>query len=289
MLRANSLAGFMEFDYNEFTAAAVEAVRSHHAWHRVVSIDLETKIEKKTDFLTGERLLAIGLARRTGNEVEIKTFRLKDESDGAEIELLYEAARWLAPVRPLILLGYNIAGYDYPLLNMKLKWHDDLLRAQVPDARFAAQNGAPSSLRLEAGGKKPIFPREYWALKDALTRSYVLDMMHPLRYAIAEHDRTTAKYKSLSDVVSHARFEKVALMRRKHLAAGTDQEHKGKVIYDMWRTHDPNFERYLEGDVHDVLLLAEELFGVTASERPSSPSLGGIRASSDPPDGSPPQ
>jgi len=244
----------MEFDYNEFTAAVVEAVRSHNAWHRVVSIDLETKIEKKTDFLTGERLLAMGLARRVGSDVEVKTFRLKDESDEAEIELLYEAARHLAPVRPLILLGYNIAGYDYPLLSMKLKWHDDLLRAQVPE------------------GERPVFPREYWALKDALTRAFVLDMMHPLRYAIAAHDNSTPKYKSLSDVVSHARFEKVALMRRKQLAAGTDTEHKGKVIYDLWKNKNPDFERYLEGDVHDVLLLAEELFGVTSRPSQARPS-----------------
>jgi len=257
----------MDFDYNELASAAVESVRSHSAWHRAVSIDLETKIEKKSDFLTGERLLAIGLARRAGSGVEVKTFTLKDESDEAEIELLYEAARWLAPVRPLILLGYNIAGYDYPLLNMKLKWHDDLLRAAAPE------------------GEKPIFPREYWALKDALTRAYVLDMMHPLRYAIAAHDNLTPKYKSLADVVSHARFEKVALMRRKHLVAGTDKmpppggnspaslatENKGKVIYDMWRTRNPDFERYLEGDVHDVLLLAEEMYGITASLRPSAP------------------
>jgi DNA polymerase elongation subunit (family B) len=234
----------MAFDYNELAAAAVEAVRSQGQWHRAVSIDLETKIEKKEDFLTGERLLGIGLARRAEGKVETKTFILKDESDEAEIELLYEAARWLAPVRPLILLGYNIAGYDYPLLNMKLKWHDDLLRAAAPE------------------GEKPRFPREYWALKDAATRACVLDMLHPLRYALAEHDGTTPKYKSLADVVSHARFEKVALMRRKQLAQGETSEHKGKIIYDLWRAHNPDFARYLEGDVHDVLLLAEELYGV---------------------------
>ncbi len=236
----------MQLDYNSFTESVVDVVKQANAWHRAVSIDLETKIEKKEDFLTGERLLGIGLARRTGSSVETRTFSLKDESDEAEIELLYEAARWLAPVRPLILLGYNIAGYDYPLLNLKLKWHDDLLRAQMPE------------------GEKPKFPREYWALKDALTRAYVLDMMHPLRYAIAEHDNSTPKYKSLSDVVAHARFEKVALMRRKQLAAGTSTENKGKVIYNMWKSRDPNFARYLEGDVHDVLLLAEALFGVTS-------------------------
>lgn len=234
----------MQLDYGSFTESVVEIVKRENAWHRAVSIDLETKIEKKEDFLTGERLLGIGLARRTGSGVETKTFTLKDESDEAEIELLYEAARWLSPIRPLILLGYNIAGYDYPLLNLKLKWHDDLLRASAPE------------------GEKPKFPREYWALKDALTRAFVLDMMHPLRYALAEHDGTTPKYKSLADVVAHARFGKAALMRRKQLAEGESQEHKGKIIYDLWRTKNPDFERYLEGDVHDVLLLAEELYGI---------------------------
>ena len=248
--------------YDELASSLVETIRSRGGWHRAVSIDLETKIEKKSDFLTGERLLAIGIARRTGASVEIRAFRLKDESDDAEIELLYEAARHLAPVHPLLLLGYNIAGYDYPLLSMKLKWHDDLLRSRLPDARFAAQNGAPSSPRLEAGGQKPIFPREYWALKDALTRAFVLDMMHPLRFALAAHDNLTPKYKSLADVVAHQRFADVSLMRRKQLAQGTSTENKGQVIYEMWKSHDPDFERYLEGDVHDVLLLAEELYGV---------------------------
>ncbi|MCX6770481.1 MAG: hypothetical protein NTX79_00330 [Candidatus Micrarchaeota archaeon] len=233
--------------YDELASSLVETIRSRGEWHRAVSIDLETKIEKKTDFLTGERLLAIGVARRAGSEAEVRTFRLKDESDDAEIELLYEAARHLAPIRPLLLLGYNIAGYDYPLLSMKLKWHDDLLRARMPE------------------GEKPHFPREYWALKDALTRAFVLDMMHPLRFAIAQHDNATPKYKSLADVVSHARFANLALMRRKQLAAGNSTENKGQVIYDMWRAHDPNFERYLEGDVHDVLLLAEEMYGVKAA------------------------
>ena len=239
--------------YDELASSLVEAIRSRGEWHRAVSIDLETKIEKKSDFLTGERLLAIGIARRTGDSVEVRTFRLKDESDDAEIELLYEAARHLAPVKPLLLLGYNIAGYDYPLLAMKLKWHDDLLRSRLPE------------------GQKPVFPREYWGLKDALTRAFVLDMMHPLRFALAAHDNLTPKYKSLADVVSHQRFANLNLMRRKQLAEGNSTENKGKVIYGMWRAHDPNFERYLEGDVHDVLLLAEELFGVTSSLRPSSP------------------
>ena len=231
-------------DYNEFSEEIIEILKSRAQWHRVVSIDLETKIEKKSDFLTGERLLGIGLARRDGKKVETRAIWLKDESDEAEVELLNEAARWLAPIRPLALVGYNIAGYDYPLLNMKLKWYDDYHRKGLKE------------------GERAAYPREYWALKDALTRAYILDMMHPLRFAIAEHDNTTAKYRSLADVVEHARFADAALMRRKQLAAGTSTENKGKVIYDMWKSKDPNFERYLEGDVHDVLLLAEEIYKV---------------------------
>jgi DNA polymerase elongation subunit (family B) len=231
-------------DYNSFTAAIIETIKQSRAWHRVVSIDLETKIEKKADFLTGERLLGIGLARRVGSEIELRTIKLKDDTDEAEIELLMETSRFLSPIKPLILLGYNISGYDYPLLNMKLKWHDDFVRARAPE------------------GAKPQYPKEYWSLKDALTRAYILDMMHPLRYALAEHDGTAPKYKSLSDVVSHQRFAEVALMRRKQLACGTSTEEKGQRIYRMWKEGDPDFERYLEGDVHDVLLLAEELYGI---------------------------
>ncbi len=231
------------FGYEEMSRTTIDAIKAHSAWGQVVSIDLETKITKKEDFLSGERILAVGVARRIANGIETKTFRLSEETDEAEIALLYEAARYLQQARPLVLLGYNISGYDFPLLCLKLKWHDDFLRNKTKEG-------------------KPNFPREYWALKDALTRTYILDLMHPLRFAIAAHDSSTPKYKSLADVVSHPCYASLALMRRKNLASGNSTENKGKVIYDLWRTHDPNFERYLEGDVHDVLMLAECLYGI---------------------------
>jgi len=249
------------FDYDELAKATVDAVCNAGQWHRAVSVDLETKIMKKSDFLSGERLLGIGFARRTCDGVETRTLRLKDDSDEAEAELLNEAARWLYGVRPLLLLGYNIAGYDYPLLSLKIKWYDDRARAACKE------------------GEKPMFPREYWALKDAMTRAFVLDMMHPLRYEIARHDSCTAKYRSLSFVVSHKRFAEMKLMRRKGLAeadasAGKDAEvrkdaqmNKGLKIYEMWKSDDPAFESYLEGDVHDVLLLAEEIYSIGKIEK----------------------
>jgi len=244
------------FDYDELAQSAVDAICKAGAWNRAVSVDLETKIMKKSDFLSGERLLGIGFARRGREGVETRTLRLKDDSDDAEAELLNDAAHWLYGVRPLLLLGYNIAGYDYPLLALKIKWYDERARAACKE------------------GEKPVFPREYWALKDAMTRAFVLDMMHPLRYGIAKHDGTTAKYRSLSFVVSHPKFKDTPLMRRKGLAeadaltADKDKQmNKGMKIYEMWKGHDPAFERYLEGDVHDFLLLAEETYGIGKAEK----------------------
>jgi len=244
------------FGYEELSRAAVDAIKAHNCWHRVVSIDLETKIMRKEDFLSGERILAVGVARRNDSGIETRIFKLKEETDEAEIALLYETARFMQAVRPLVLMGYNISGYDFPLLCLKLKWHDDLLRAKAA--------GTPD--------KKPVYPREYWALKDALTRAYVLDMMHPLRFAIAAHDKTTAKYKSLEDVVNHACYGALPLMRRKQLASADGKEGKGARIYEMWKTGNPDFEKYLEGDAHDVLALAECMYGITScAPRPSSP------------------
>ena len=239
------------FDYDELASAMVGAICDAGEWHRAVSVDLETKIEKKSDFLSGERLLGIGFARRNRDgSAETRTLRLNEDTDDAEVELLNEAARWLYGVRPLLLLGYNISGYDYPLLALKVKWYDDRARANCKE------------------GEKPSFPREYWALKDALTRGFVLDMMHPLRFVMAKHEGGTAKYRSLAYSVAHPMFAHVPLMRRKELAQpgrreGKDaQMGKGQKIYEMWKTRDPMFESYLEGDVHDVLLLAEEIYGI---------------------------
>jgi hypothetical protein len=244
------------FDYDELARATLGAICDAGAWHRAVSIDLETKIEKKSDFLSGERLLGIGFARRNRDgSAETRTLRLNEDTDEAEVELLNEAARWLYNVRPLLLIGYNISGYDYPLLALKVKWYDDRARANCKE------------------GEKPAFPREYWALKDALTRAFVLDMMHPLRYEMAKHEGGTAKYRSLAYSVAHPMFARVPLMRRKELAeagkqGGKDaQMGKGQKIYEMWKTRDPNFESYLEGDVHDVLLLAEEIYGIKNGKR----------------------
>jgi DNA polymerase elongation subunit (family B) len=230
-----------KLDYELLTKSIIDIVKQHNSWFRVVSIDVETKNLTGNDFLTGERMLGIGVARRYSSEVETKIFRLKDDSDDAEIELMNEAAKFMNLVKPLVLVGYNISGYDFPLLIIKLKQYENYLKSR---------------------GETKKYPNEYWALKNALSRTYVLDIMHPLRFEVARHDQTNPKYMSLEEVVNHPRFSNLKLKRLKGLVHASTKEEKGEVIYEMWESKNPDFERYLEGDVYDVLLLAEELFGI---------------------------
>ena len=291
-------------DYESFGRAVVDVIRQNNAWHRVVCIDLETKVEGG-NFLAGERLLAVGLARRNAGQIEVKTLRLEEESDEAEFALLERLAEQLALMRPLVLLGYNISGYDFPFLILKMKKYDEYLKAKA----------------VQEGREKAAYSKAYWAFKDALTRAYILDVMHPLRFEVAKHDRQAARealmkagfacsedgiglriaggasrideiksalsasgvevreknvradgsnaiafipplHISLAKVVAHPRFAGLALRRLKHLADGPTKEDKGRIIYEMWKSNNPDFERYLEADVYDTLLLAEEVFGI---------------------------
>ncbi len=263
----------------EFTQAIMDIIKSRGQWGRVVSLDLETKV-LEGEFLSNERILAAGIAYREGEIVKHGVAMLDEETDESEFLLLKKVGSFFTQVRPLVLLGYNISGYDYPLISMKLKqWGDHLathgenglefrvqsLESRVPRPKpqdTKSETRDPGLKTLDPGPKTKIrFPPEYWALKDALTRSYILDIMHVARFAIAKQDNTTPKYLSLEKVIGHPMFAEVPLMRKKHLA-GEVKEEKGKKIYEMWKNKDPHLSEYLNADVHDTLLIAERLFQV---------------------------
>jgi len=229
----------------DFQTKIVEILKEAKAWNQVVSVDLETKILDQKDFLTNERILAVGVSWRTPNGVECRTIVLDEDSDEAEFRLLENVGRIFMEVRPLVMVGYNICGYDFPLLNIKMKKYDDWLRQNTP---------------VDSSTGKQIYPKEYWALKDALTRSYVLDIMHVSRFRIARHDNAPPKYLKLKDVLEHEIFSHLALKKKKHLAEGDAQQNKGEKVFSLWQNKDPALVEYLEADVHDTLLIAEEIF-----------------------------
>jgi len=229
--------GILNYDF--LSRQMIETIEKENMQHKIISIDLETKVLDKNDFLSGERILAFGIVRRVGGEIKKKIIVLQEDTDEAEMKLLNEVGWCMGKIQPLVLLGYNIGGYDLPLLNIKLKWYENVLREK--------NNGQKSSL-----------PNEYWNFRDAIVGSYMLDMMYLLKFIIAEYDKTTPRYKSLDDVVNHPMYSHLPLLRRKGIASGDCTQDKGKTIYELWKSKNPDFERYLEGDVVDVLVLMEE-------------------------------
>jgi DNA polymerase elongation subunit (family B) len=93
--------------------------------HRVITLDVETRIPVRDMFLTGERILSVSLARRVSGEfmsgegISVKTIFLDDEGEESEKELLTKLNEDLSEIKPLGVVGYGIRQYDIPLLVIK--------------------------------------------------------------------------------------------------------------------------------------------------------------------------
>lgn len=217
---------FMSYDYNQLANAVIEWAVSNGQSDRVVSLDLETKVLSPDKFLTNETVLSIAFARRACNRVDSKILTLEEESAESEGELFSHANQFIESVRPLVIVGYNITGYDVPLLQTKLR----------------------------------SFPTPYWAIKDMIGRAFVLDLKDPLKFELANFDGSRLKIRCLEEVLNHERFSHLPLMKAKNVLNGANKEEKGIKIYEMWRKHSADFEKYAIGDVVDVLALFEELY-----------------------------
>ena len=213
-------------NYDELARAVVKWVAQGGQSHRVVSLDLETKVLSPTEFLTGETILSLAMARRVNSSIETRLFSLANETPDSQEVLFTAASQEIERIRPLVVLGYNITGYDIPLLRMKLR------DSPVP----------------------------HWALIDITERAFILDMKHPLRFELARSDGSSPKIRTLEEVVNHPRFHQLDLSRAKNMLNGLDKSQKGQKIYDMWRMKKNDFGEYATGDVVDVLLLYEEIF-----------------------------
>ncbi len=216
----------MQNGYPKLAAAVVEWAFSQGYKDRIISIDLETKVLKPNDFLTNERVLSVAVARGVGSTVDTSLTILLDDSPEAEAILFQSVNELLAQIRPVIVLGYNISGYDIPLLQMKLR----------------------------------SLPRPYWAIKDAVERAFILDMKHPLMIELADFDGSQWKIRTLEEILNHPRFAPLPLSREKNVLRGLDKNEKGVKIFNLWKKDRIAFEKYALGDVVDVLSLFAELY-----------------------------
>ena len=217
----------MSYHHGDLAKAVVKWLVETSNVEKILSIDLETKVLKGDEFLTGELILCISLAYFADGKVHEKVFVLEDENLQSEGKLLGALDDFLLQMRPLALVGYNVCGYDIPLLSLKLRAHPE---------------------------------RIYWGIKDTIERSFLLDMKHPIRFELAKYSTDRApKILPFSKVVTHERWAKLPLMRTKNLVSQTIGE-KGHEIYQTWKMDKDKLAEYAEGDANDVLLMFEELF-----------------------------
>lgn len=213
-------------NYDDLARAVVKWVVQGGQSHRIASLDLETKVLSPSDFLTGETILSFAMARRVNGSFETRLFTLDNEAPESQQALFAAASQETERIRPLIVLGYNITGYDIPLLRIKLR------NSPVP----------------------------HWALIDMVERAFILDMKHSLKFELARSDGSSPRVRTLEDVVNHPRFSQLELSRTKNMLNGLGKSQKGQKIYDMWKMNRDDFGKYATGDVVDVLLLFEEMF-----------------------------
>ena len=107
----------------EFIRKLVYLVSQNNLWNRIIALDLETDV-RGGNFLSNERILAIGVAFFNNNgEIETKIFKLKDETDSSELDMLQQFDIFLGEKRPLGVTGYFFRQYDIPLLAIKRSYY----------------------------------------------------------------------------------------------------------------------------------------------------------------------
>ncbi|RLG15983.1 hypothetical protein DRN63_04735 [Nanoarchaeota archaeon] len=195
-------------------------------WERVIAFDMETDT-RHGGYLTGERILVISFARRVSGEflesdgIEIKTLFLEEDSDDSEMDLLLRLGREIGEIEPICILGYGIRQYDIPLLAIKKQRYGELIKNR----------------------------REFWKLVDFTESTIHIDLYHILKYK---------RYKRFDQVVESEEFATLPLKRSKNIVASRGIK-KAQEIYKLWKKRESKLKEYVEGDVHDSLLIAEKI------------------------------
>jgi len=214
--------------YEELQVKLLKLLQSWKAWDRVVAFDIETSTRGR-GFFSGERVLSVSLARRSSGKlkkdegIELKTLFLEEETDEAEIKLLKCLNEVLEEIKPLCLIGYGIRQYDIPLLVIKKQQYGE---------RY-----------------KQLYGQLPWKLIDALESALHIDLYHIFKYK---------GYKKFDQALSSEEFRRLPLRRTKE-GLPSDKVEKGERIYRLWKENKEKLKEYAEGEVHDILLIAEKL------------------------------
>ncbi|GGM74578.1 hypothetical protein GCM10007108_10650 [Thermogymnomonas acidicola] len=194
---------------------------------RIVSLDLETLVRGKGQFLTGERIIAYSMSI-AGDRTEDRVYVADSDDDASEMALLRELDRDFGKYRPMVLTGYNISGYDIPLLNLKMR--------------------------------NLSFENQLWNVKYTISTAFCLDAMYVIADDLYRFDGDW-HIRKLRDVISHEAYAGLNLMRKKQnvMMEGLDVS---AAIERLWREDRERFREYCAGDSHDVMEIVKEIFSL---------------------------
>lgn len=211
----------------EYIESLVKDIEARKIWDRVIAIDLETDCRNK-DFLSNERILAIGVAYfKEDKKINFQIFRLEEDSDESEVRLLQEFDEFLRLKHPLVVTGFHLRQYDVPLLALKKSYYSK---------------------------KKIVF----WKIGNLIDNTFHFELSSYIQDYMKNRCDEKFQRWSLERLVNHKCFETLPLLRSKSVIE--NDVNKGEEIYNLWKNRNPIFEEYLKGDVHDPLILMHEIF-----------------------------
>jgi len=90
---------------------------------------------------------------------------------------------------------------------------------------------------------------EFWKIVDFIESAVHIDLYHILKYK---------RYRKFEEALNSSEFAGLPLKKTKSIVT---ENRKGKAleIYNLWKRNKENLKNYIEGDVHDALLIAEKL------------------------------
>jgi len=194
-------------------------------WDRVISLDMETHISEPSHFLKDERILSISLARRISGDFM--------KENGIEIKTLFlrkeddDSEKELLKSLDVVLSAIKPLG----VIGYGLRNYDIPLLAM----------------------KKQHHNLLLWKLIDMTESAIHIDLYHLLKYK---------RYKKLNQALSSTEFANLPLKRVGDIIPA-DRTEKGKEIFRLWKENKEDLKKYAEGEVHDILLIAEKLLSET--------------------------
>ena len=189
---------------------------------KVLAFDLETLV-KNNSFLANERIIAISV---TTSDMKTRLMIADNDSEDEEYRILLDFNKLIAAYRPEIIIGFNHAAYDIPLIYTKLV--------------------------------KLAYAKQLWDLKFFFATSFIVDMMYICAMDLFSW---TGEYKirGLKKLLEHERYSKLPLDKKKGIVE-IDGMNKAEAIESLWKTDRKKFMEYCKGETRDVLILYNYIF-----------------------------